>query len=157
MGRTTQISAVCLVLLGLVVMPVVSQEVSPSGMQTSLGVQVIAGPEAGEKGEGEAKGESKSKGESKDETPIPVALPQAMVIGKVGALCASDQFLVKILPIEPPCAGAPPIPQWLIFDKKVTPEGISLVSKAAEKDWTVAVWFGPDWVVTSVCVQLYPK
>jgi hypothetical protein len=78
-------------------------------------------------------------------------------VGKIGALCASDQFLVRIRPIAPLFPGEHPCPPWLLVDPKKTPQAPSLLQNAAEEDWTVAVYYDPTWTVTAVCVQFYPK
>jgi hypothetical protein len=80
-----------------------------------------------------------------------------LVVGKVDALCATDQYLVRIRPFGPIFPGMPPCPPWLLVDSKKTPQAPALILKAAEEDWSVAVYYDPTWTVTAVCARFYPK
>jgi hypothetical protein len=171
MRRTPLAWLLSLLLLGLLASQLASQEPPkpPTPAQADAKSQAKATSEAqasGEKdakdknGEEDFKDKNKDQKESKDESkpspPIPL-LPQLLVIGKIDALCASDQYLVRIRPLGPQFAGGPPCPPWLLVDSKKTPQAPSLLQKAAEESWTVAVYYDPTWTVTAVCVRFFPE
>jgi hypothetical protein len=152
MRRTPLAWLLSLLLLGLLASQLASQEPPkpPTPAQADAKSQAKATSEA------QASGEKDAKDESKPSPPIPL-LPQLLVIGKIDALCASDQYLVRIRPFGPQFAGGPPCPPWLLVDSKKTPQAPSLLQKAAEESWTVAVYYDPTWTVTAVCVRFFPE
>ncbi len=151
MPQTFLVRFVSLPLFGLLVSSLVAQEAPPPPALPQASPQIIANP----KTEAKTEGKADSKGEPK-QSPAPILLPQMLVVGKIDALCTADQFLVRIRPIGPQFAGTPPCPPWLVVDSKLTPQASALLLKAAEKSWTVAVYFDPTWTVTSVCVRFFP-
>lgn len=156
MPRTFLVKFVPLAFLGLLVPSLAAQDTPTPTVQRPTALQsTLAVAEPKTKGKAKAGGEDDSEGKSK-ESPASVLLPQMLVVGKIDALCAADQFLVRIRPIGPQFAGTPPCPPWLVVDSKVTPQASTLLLKAAEKSWTVAVYFDPTWTVTSVCVRFFP-
>lgn len=162
MRRTSLVWLAALAIVGLLASSLVAQEASKSQVQPQAEAkpdgkaESEAGSQAAEPKDDDKKG---SKGDFKDESkasPPPILLPQMLVIGKIEALCAADQYLVKIRPFGPQFAGTPPCPPWLLVNAKNTPQAPSLLLKAAEESWTVAVYYDPTWTVTSVCVRFFP-
>lgn len=160
MRRTSLAWLLSLLLLGLLTSQLASQEAPKphTPAQADANPQTKAASEAQTSGEKDSKDKNKEGKESNDQSkpspPVPL-LPQLLVVGKIDALCASDQYLVRIRPLGPQFAGVPPCPPWLLVDSKKTPQAPSLLQKAAEESWTVAVYYDPTWTVTAVCVRFF--
>lgn len=134
-----------------------TQSGSRSGSAT--GAQAGASKDSSTNANAAAKAADKaeSKAEAKPPAEPPIPLPEMLVVGKIDALCATDQYLVRIRPFGPIFPGMPPCPPWLLVDSKKTPQAPALLLKAAEENWTVAVYYNPTWTVTAICVRFFPR